>query len=277
MVDRLESLGCSVVVRETEGRGDAERLAKDAARERFDVIAAAGGDGTINEVLNGLPENSPPLAILPLGTVNVLAKEIGLPRSVDAIAETVAFGPSRPISLGLANGRRFAVMASVGLDARVVEGVDLGLKRHIGKWAYLYEALKQIIAAPPPPLRLRFHDGEEEEVRGAIIANGRFYAGSFVAAPGADLEKPALAICRMTRSGRLAIPRYLVAMLLGRLAERGDYRIGEALDLEILGPAGAPLQADGDILCHLPASIRLLPAAVDLVFPSTPSRRSAMF
>ena len=151
------------------------------------------------------------------------------------------------------------------------EGVDLNLKRHVGKWAYVYEALRQIITAPPSTLRLRYHDGTEEEAEGAIIANGRFYAGRFVAAPKADLEKPTLAICRMTRPGRLAIPRYLMSMLLGRLAARSDYRIGEAVDLEILGPAGAPLQADGDVLCRLPASIRLLPAAVDLVFPSTPA------
>lgn len=266
IVDDLESLGCSVTVHETKARGDAERLAAGADCGRFDAIAAAGGDGTINEVLNGMPFDGPPLAILPLGTVNVLAKEIGLPRSSHAIAETVAFGPSRPISIGEVNGRRFAVMASVGLDALVVERVSLNLKRHIGKWAYLYETLKQIMVAPPSVYRLRVDD-EEQEASGVIIANGRFYAGRYVAAPKANLEAPTLAICRLTRPGRLAVPRYLMSMLLGRLADRTDYLVSEAADLEILGPQGAPLQADGDVLCHLPASIRIVPAAVDLVFP----------
>ncbi|MDH3659274.1 MAG: diacylglycerol kinase family lipid kinase [Alphaproteobacteria bacterium] len=266
IVDRLEGHGCSVTVYQTKAAGDAERFVREAGGAGFDAIAAAGGDGTINEVLNGLSAGGPPLAIIPLGTVNVLAKEIGLPQSIDRIAETVAFGPSRPISVGDANGRRFAVMASVGLDAEVVENVNLDLKRHVGKWAYLYETARQIAFSSPPPYRLRF-DHEEQEAQGIIIANGRFYGGRYVAAPEANLENPSLEVCRLTRPGRWAAPGYLLSLCLGRLAERADVRIDRATGLEITGPAGAPLQADGDVLCRLPAIIKVLPAAVDLVFP----------
>ena len=269
MIDRLKELGCTVSVYRTKAAGDAERFVRAADGARFDVIAAAGGDGTFNEVLNGLAAGDPPLAIMPLGTANVLAKEIGLSPSIDGIAETIVFGPKRPISIGEANGRRFAVMASVGLDADVVEKVDLDLKRYIGKWAYLYEALKQLARFPPSAYRLRLDKGECK-AQGVIIANGRFYAGRYVVAPRAHLEKPSLEICRLTRRGRLAAPRYMVSLALGRLAKRADVRIDQATGLEILGPEGAPLQADGDILCRLPATIRVVPAAIDLVFPSKP-------
>lgn len=275
MVQRLEGLGCSVTVYETEGPGDAERFVAAIDGASFDAIAVAGGDGTINEVLNGLPKGGPPLAILPVGTVNVLAKEIGLSTSLDDIALTVTSGPSRPISIGEVNGRRFAVMASVGLDAIVVERVSLDLKTYVGKWAYLLETVKQIVVSSPFAYRLRLHD-DECEAQGIIIANGRFYAGRYVAAPGAHLEKPSLEICRMTRPGRLAAPSYLVSMLLGRVAERSDFAIDEATTIEILGPPGAPLQADGDLICRLPATIRVLPAAVELIFPAASSPNAAL-
>lgn len=267
IIRRLSANGCSVHVHETSAPGDAERFIAGNDCAPYDAIAAAGGDGTFNEVLNGLPRNGPPLAILPFGSVNVLAKEIGLKPSIDAVADAVAFGPSRPITIGEANGRRFAMMASVGLDAQVVDKVDLTLKRYVGKWAYLYETVKQLALSPPPAFRLRVDDGMQD-ARGVIIANGRFYAGHYVTSPTADLEKPRLDICRLTRPGRLAPPSYLMSLVLGGFAKRADVLISEASKLEITGPSGAPLQADGDVICRLPATIRVLPAAIDLIFPA---------
>ncbi len=268
IVDRLEGHGSTVTLYETKTAGDAEHVVRNTDPTRFDAIAVAGGDGTINEVLNGLPATAPPLAILPLGTVNVLAREIALPRSVNAIAEAVVFGPTRPINLGEVNGRRFAVMASVGLDAEIVEGVNLDLKRRIGKGAYLLETLRTILLSPPTAFRLRFDD-IEWSAHGVIVANGRHYAGRYTTSPDAHLLKPSLDVCRLTRPGRLAAPRYLMSLFLGRFAQRADVEIHEATTVEIMGPAGAPVQADGDILARLPATIRILPAAVDLVFPVT--------
>lgn len=266
IVGTLEGQGCSVSLHETQGPGDAERLAAGIDCTGFDAIAVAGGDGTINEVLNGLPKEAPPLALLPLGTINVLAKEIDLPSSIQGLVDTVTSGPSRPVSVGEANGRRFFMMASVGLDADIVEHVDLNLKRRIGKWAYLYETIRQFIIRRPSRYRLRIGESERE-VAGAIIANGRYYAGRFVTSPTADLETPCLDICRLSRFGRLALPSYLIALGLGRLACHADVRIDQVTELDLLAPIGAPLQADGELLCRLPAHIQILPAAVRLIFP----------
>lgn len=266
IVGSLEEQGCSVNLHETQGPGDAEHFAAGIDCAGFDAIAVAGGDGTINEVLNGLPEDAPPLALLPLGTINVLAKEIDLPSSIQALVDAVTSGPSRPVSVGEANGRRFFMMASVGLDADIVEHIDLNLKRRIGKWAYLYETIKQFIIRRPSRYRLRIGDSERE-VAGAVIANGRYYAGRFVTSPTADLETPCLDICHLTRFGRMALPSYLIALGLGRLACHADVRIDQVTELDLLAPIGAPLQADGELLCRLPAHIRILPGAVRLIFP----------
>jgi YegS/Rv2252/BmrU family lipid kinase len=265
-IARLGAFGCVVELVETEGPGDAERAAAAADQARFDAVVAAGGDGTINEVLNGMTAEAPPLAVLPLGTANVLAAELGLPRSIEAIAQTIAFGEPRRIALGEANGRRFAMMASAGLDAHVVQRLSLKLKRRIGKTAYVIETLRQAMIRPPLAYRLRLN-GVEEEASGVIVSNGRRYGGPFIIAPKADLTSPSFEVCRLTRSGRLAGPSYLLSAVRGRLAERSDVRIDTAERVEILGPSGAPLQADGDLLCRLPVVIRALPAAVALIFP----------
>ena len=268
IVRSLRERGCTICLQETRKAGDARDLAADIDCDGFDAIVVAGGDGTINEVLNGLPSEAPPLAILPLGTINVLAKEIKLPSSIHGLADMITSGPSRRVSIGEANGRRFFMMASVGLDADIVEHVSLNLKRHIGKWAYLYETIKRFIIKKPSRYRLHV-GGREREVAGAIIANGRYYAGRFVTSPTAHLEKPCLDICALTRFGRLALPSYLIALGLGRLASHADVQIDQVTDLDLLAPVGAPLQADGELLCRLPAHIRILPAAVRLIFPRT--------
>ncbi|MGI9509977.1 MAG: diacylglycerol/lipid kinase family protein, partial [Geminicoccaceae bacterium] len=140
-----------------------------------------------------------------------------------------------------------------------------------------YETAKQIISSDSSSYRFDIGNGEQE-AQGVIIANGKHYAGRYVAAPKADLEKPSLEICRMTRSGWVATSGYLMSLALGRLAERGDYHVSAATAIDIQGPPGAPLQADGDILCHLPATINVLPAAIDLIFPrATPDPDSSHF
>lgn len=267
MVAALKVRGCLVSIHQTRGPGDAERHVAERDLENLDAIAAAGGDGTFNEVLNGVPENAPPLAVLPFGTVNVLAKEIGLKPSIDMIAHTVAFGVSRKISIGEANGRRFAIMASVGMDAIVVDTINPALKERLGRLAYLCQALKQLAIGRSATYRLCI-DGCETKAEGIIIANGRCYAGPYITSPNANLEKPLLDVCRLTKAGRLAPASYFLSLMLGQFAKREDVWIREATEFEILGPEGAPLQADGDVLCRLPASIRVLPCAVDLIFPA---------
>ena len=122
--------------------------------DQFDVVAIAGGDGTINEVLNGIDVNAPPVAIIPIGTANVLAAEIGLETKPKVIADTITSGCPQPINLGIANGQRFAVMASMGFDAEVVSNVNLSLKRYFGKGAYALEALRQLLTYSAPDFKL---------------------------------------------------------------------------------------------------------------------------
>jgi YegS/Rv2252/BmrU family lipid kinase len=264
----LSAAGLAVTVCETGGRGDAEARAATAAREGYDLVVAAGGDGTINEIVNGLALGPLPLAICPLGTANVLALEIGLGASMQTAADSVLVGSVRRVALGRAGGRRFVMMAGVGFDAHVVAGVRPAVKRTFGRGAYVLESLRQLVLFPYPRYRLRI-DGVWHECASAVIAKGHYYGGAFVCAPDARLDRPDFQACLFLRGGALAVASYACALARGSLARRGDVRLVAARHVIIDGPPGDPVQADGDTIARLPVEITVDAASIDLVVPAS--------
>jgi diacylglycerol kinase (ATP) len=267
---QLRAHGCALVLRETQSSGDAERFAAEVDPAEFDLVVAAGGDGTVNETINGLARSGLPLALIPLGTANVLAAEIGLSTDPTAVARCVAFGQPRPIALGAANGRRFILMAGAGFDANVVAGVSVPMKRWLGKGAYVLSALRQLLVFSYPAYEVRT-DNTVRQAASVIVANARHYGGRFVCAPAASLESGTLQVCLFERGGRLAVIGYALALVTGRLPTLPGYRLIEARRIEIRGRPGEPLQGDGDSIGRLDATIEVLPNALDLIFPLRPS------
>lgn len=262
----LQASGTDVTVRETAARGDAERLAREAGDEPFDVVAVAGGDGTINEVINGLDFARSTLAIVPMGTANVLAREIGLPVEPEAIARTIATGAPRAIHVGRANDHRFVMMAGVGFDAHVVANIDPQLKQRIGKGAYVWESLVQMVRFGDRRYRVDLAD-QTFDVGSLVIANGHFYGGDFVCAPDARLDLARLDACLFMGSGRINAMRYSTALVTGRLDKLSDVKVLPTDRIVVSGPAGEPVQGDGDIIAHLPATISLDPQQLKILAP----------
>ncbi len=261
-------------MRDTAARGDAKAWAREAVCSNYDAVVVAGGDGTIAEAINGLvgARDAPPLAILPLGTANVLAVEIGLSANPERLADVIAAGPIRTVSLGRICDRAgrhtyFSMMAGVGFDAHVVANVNLGLKRILGKGAYVAESLRQLAAFRFPRYRVVIDD-RAYEAASVIVANGRHYAGRYVCAPDATISEPTLHVCLFESGGRWAALRYMAALQAGRLAERPDYRIVPVRHVAINAPAGESVQADGDIVAQLPVRIDGQADALRLVMPS---------
>ena len=151
----LREAGCDVVLYETRARGDAEAHARGLDPAAFDAVVAAGGDGTINEIINGLAGIELPLGLVPLGTANVLAAELGLDQAPRAIAHGILSGRTMRAFPGILNGRRFAMMAGAGFDARVVEGVDLRMKRVVGQGRLCREHALRLRAPPAERLHGR--------------------------------------------------------------------------------------------------------------------------
>lgn len=262
----LRARSVEVVIRPTTARGDAERFARAARAGGFDRLIVAGGDGTINEAINGLAGSDVPLAIVPMGTANVLAAEIGLAGDAEAIAAAALDGPVARVSLGMVGQRRFAMMAGIGFDAHVVRTVDPAIKRRLGKLAYVL-ATAMLLGRYRRPRYTVLANGRRFVAGAVILAKGQHYAGRFVCAPDARLEAPSLELCLFRAGSRLAILRYALALALGRIHRQYDVEILSIREAEIEGPPDDPVQGDGDLIGQLPARIAVAPETLLLSVP----------
>jgi diacylglycerol kinase (ATP) len=280
VVRQVRAEGWTVDLVDTEAVGDARRLAETCDANRYAVVAVAGGDGTINEVVNGLAqrgEGAPALAIVPLGTANVLAHELGLSFKATAIARTMVSGRALLVRPGEAcNGgapRCFSLMAGAGFDAKVVAGVTAPLKRRFGRAAYVWRSMIETRRYRPVRYAVEI-DGVRHEAASVIVTRGRHYAGPFVVAPLATLSEPVLHVCLFERWGRSHTLRFGLALLMGRLSRAGGYRVvaGREVKVSVLSDAGEtgtqPVQIDGDDALTLPVSINLASGSVRLLQPA---------
>jgi len=263
VVAALRGRGCAVEIREAPRAGDAENLARNAEPE-FDVIVAAGGDGTIAAVVNGIAAAPRPIAILPLGTANVLAAEIGLPRRAAALAQVIAEAPAAPVWPGRIDGRLFLTSAGSGFDADVVAAVDHGLKRRGGKLAFVWAALTCLRRYRERRLVV-VADGVEHRVGSVIATTGPLYAGRFAIAPEARLDEPVLHLVLLRQHGRGDVLRHTLAMLTGRLPRAGGVVILAAREITITGEDGTPVQADGDDAARLPVTLAVAERPIPIV------------
>ena len=253
-----------IVLQRTAARGDAEALARLTPPGAIAVVA--GGDGTANEAINGLlAAGGGRLAVIPLGTANVLAAELGI-RDMASATEAAVNGGTLAMRPGLANGRAFIMMAGVGFDAHAVAGVLPRLKRMFGMGAYVVETLHQLLRFPFPRYRVTI-DGTAHEAVSAIVAHGRFYGGRFVLAAEARLDRPELYVCLFRRGGRLRVIGYALAIGLGLLHRWPNVDIIRGRKVTIEGPPGDPVQGDGDLIGRLPVAIELSPIVIGLLRP----------
>jgi YegS/Rv2252/BmrU family lipid kinase len=277
----LHRLGVSVAVAETEGPGHAVRLAAEVDAGRFDVVAAAGGDGTLNEVANGLARaglaNPPPLGLVPIGTANVLARELHLPIDPQKVADALARGPAQPLHLARVSARDgsvdrlFMLMAGVGFDARVVAAVTPARKHRLGMSAFYLTAVRLGLRDPFPRYRIA-HAGGVENVSSVIFANGRLYAGNFVNVRQAAIDRPELYARLFPRGGRLATLRAGLALLAHLFSCCSGSYVVEASEFDVDGPRGEPMHGDGEIIARLPVRITADAARLSVIAPP-PKRR----
>lgn len=264
---RLKSLGVACEVREIKNFAEARELSRSACLSgNYDDIVVAGGDGTIAEVANGMIGSEVPLGIIPTGTANVLAHEIGLARDTETVARTLAFSPPRSIYPGLVNGRIFLLMVSAGFDSRIVAEVTPALKDLYGKVAYLLVGLKHIAAYAPPSLTVTV-DGTDYRAAWAIVSKARHYGGKFLLAAEAGLAHPEFIVSLFAHSGRLGLARDICAIGLNRASVSTHVKVIKGTFVAITSDSPEPAQADGDAISLLPLSISLSPQPLQLIMP----------
>jgi len=249
----------------THKGGDAEVMARDAVRKSPDVILAVGGDGTFNEVVNGTAFTDVPVAFIPAGTTNVLARELDLPADIyDATLKALS-GRIEYVHLGRINGRYFVLMAGVGFDGEAVYGVNQRVKRLSGKGAYVLSGLKCFMRYRPGRLRIVI-DGRVYEGHGLIVCNAGYYAGNFRVCPDAGLGSPYLHVSVMQGGKRSDLLRYVLGVVSGRHKEQVCIK-GRRIDVS----GDAHIQIDGDYFGRAPAVITFHEKALRLIVSSVSS------
>ncbi len=254
----LRDQGGAVEVRQTSRHGGDE-VFTDTPEDA--VVIAGGGDGTLHQAANALFRRGVrrTLALFPLGTANVFAREVGLPRGVEALARLYLTTPPReyPMGWGRFTGaagrteeRVFLLMAGVGWDAAVSLAVDPGTKKRWGVLSYATAVLRHLPAREPA---FRVGTAPRDQGVWAVASNGRYYAGPFLLAPGASPWRPELVVTVVDRLGPVRLAAIIAGSWLGRFPERWVTRRLETA-MTVAAP-GVPLQMDGDVVGTTPARL----------------------
>jgi diacylglycerol kinase (ATP) len=264
----LRAEGWRVEWRETKGPGAATDLAAEAAERGLPLVLVCGGDGTLNEAANGLAGSDTALAPIRAGTVNLWAKEMGIPRRPVAAVKAAVEGERRRIDLGRAGERYFLLMAGYGLDGAIARRVHLGLKTRLGAATYAIAAAREALRYRSSSVTLRF-DGEEHaaEVLMLIAGNTRNYAGLVEITRQAQVDDGLLDVCVFQGKGTLDIVLHALRTLLRRhlRSKKVLYRRARRLDLAWGEPL--PVQLDGDAYELSPTAVEIVPSALWVAVP----------
>jgi YegS/Rv2252/BmrU family lipid kinase len=249
-------------IRVTSAPHEAESLARQAAAEGFSAVIAAGGDGTVNEVLCGLTGTNVRLGVLPLGTMNVFARELGLHLDWENAWAAILRGRTREVDLGLANGLPFAQLAGVGFDADVVAGVTSEAKRRFGAGAYAWSALRQM-GTPACSLKVEAAGLPPIEGVWVLVGNGRFYGGPFPVFPRAKNDDGLIDVLVLRDLTALDAAKYLFGVPLGwhTRFDGVSYLQTEAVTVK----GGACFELDGEFAGRADVEFSVKPRAIRLI------------
>ncbi len=251
----IRRLAVGADVQFTTGPGDARRLAAEAAKAGAGIVVACGGDGTVSEVANGLAGTAAALGVMPLGTMNVFAKELDLPADLDAAWRIIEAGNMREIDLPTANGAHFIQLAGVGLDAQVVKETTWESKKRLGPLSYILSAAQ--IASRTPP-RLRVETGEQlREGSFVLVGNGRYYGAKLVLFPHARPDDGRLDVIIFKNLGYLDIARYIGGVIIGHHTDMGDVEYFQTSELRVTCETPVPVELDGELFCDVPVDFRI--------------------
>ena len=270
-VELLKASGREVKVFLTGRRGDAEGMARKAAESGASLIIASGGDGTFNEVMNGIANTDARMAILPMGTTNVLAKELDVPETVEGAIGVALKMRAHLVSLGRIDflsdsspaTRYFCLMAGIGFDGETVRSVSGVLKKYSGKGAYILGGVKTLMKYCPEPLTFTV-DGQRYTGYSGIIGKASRYGGNFEVTPDARLGNPDLYVFIMHGKKQFDLVRYTLGVLAGRHLGFKDITYRKAHSISVEG--NACIQIDGDYIGRTPAAITVAPDSLRLIY-----------
>lgn len=273
----LNEFAADSTLKQTTKGGHARELAAEAVREGFEIIVAAGGDGTLNEVLNGIGDadgfDKARLGLLPLGTVNVFAREVRIPRKLERAWETIRNGREATIDLGVAEftekgapaRRYFAQMAGAGLDARAIELVNWSLKKKVGPLAYVAAGMQALFENQP---KITVTDGTRTTAGELVlIGNGSLYGGDFRIFPLADMRDGLVEAVVFPRTNLLTLARCGPGLLLNQKIPEGVTQNLQSPTIRLTSEVHVPFEVDGELAGALPVTFSLQRSRLRVMVP----------
>lgn len=265
----LKACGWQVKLWFTGGPGDARILARRAVSQKLPLVVAAGGDGTINEVIQELAGSETALGVLPMGTVNVWAREMGIPLDSAQAREILVHGQTRRIDLGRANGRYFLLMVGIGVDGEVAQAVEHKPLKRLGVLGYALAALWFGTGYLGFPLTLKIDKAEPVRTRALqiIIGNTQLYAGAFKFTWLARCDDGLLDLCIVHKRGPLGRLVVLLDFVLKREKRRLWVRYNTFRELAIETKDPVAIQIDGEPAGYTPVKVVVVPGALKVIVP----------
>ncbi len=269
--DHFRSLGVEVNLQQTSGPGDATAIARTAAASGANQIIVSGGDGTINEALQGIVGTRSRMAIMPRGTGNVLARDLGIPIDNFEAAAVIARGKSRRIFPGCAidetsgTKRHFLLMAGIGLDAAVVRRVRPQLKKRFGKAAFWFSGLTHLAHWRPAIFEVEI-DGKLLSGTFAAIGKAASYGGDLSLTPRARIEQPDFEVCVVSSRSRLRYLKLLPHMMRSGVPENRS-EVTFMRTTRVVATGEAPVQVDGELIGKLPMRFEIAPEPIEIIVP----------
>ena len=263
---KILSLTNSIELFETKAAGDATDIARKES-DNFDIIVAAGGDGTINEVVNGINPNTP-LGIIPMGTANIVAIEAGISNNVQNICAVINQGNTKKVYLSNINNKKFILMAGIGYDAQVVTNINPKLKKIFGKLIFALEGFKQFFKLKEFTITIKTNH-QTYNANWVLITNAKHYAGSHSITTGTDIFDEHLVCYIFPNLSKLSfLYNLFLIVLFGDLSKSDKIITIRSSSLEITSDSTTPVQCDGELFGQLPALIKNNSECVNLLIPN---------
>ena len=252
----------------TAGTGDAENLARRAVADGFEQVVAAGGDGTIHEVVNGIAGSDAALGLMPMGTMNVFANELRLPANdLGRCWEIIRAEQTRLIDLPTANGKHFMQLAGVGLDAQVVKETSLRSKRNLGPLSYLISAA-QIAGRRPPRLLIEAEEALTEEGSFVLVGNGRLYGGPFPFFKHAVIDDGLLDVLVFKQLGYIELIKYLQNVIFTSDITTPEVEYFQTRRLRVSSAEDVPVELDGELAGGCPVEFQMSSRRLKVLAPA---------
>ena len=257
---------------ETTGPGSATAIAAEAAEQGVNLVVAAGGDGTLSEVLNGLVGTQTQLGVIPLGTGNDFARTVGIGTELSKAVLTLFYGNPLQVDVGRTQGRYFLNVAGCGFDAVCAERVNKGYRNLRGTAAYVAAVYQSLIKFQPTQMRLTL-DGETRDVCAMLcaVANAQSYGGGMRIAPKARLNDGLLDVCLVTAGSKWQFVKAFPRVYKGTHITHPDVVMLRAKEIRIESETDLPILVDGEIVGTTPAEFTVSPHAVTIMTPEVPT------